>query len=528
MPGGSTANTQSSGQSVSGQQGSVTEITPGSLHPKLANTERDEEVQGEKGQNQRIKDGKPFSDGKVAPSRVVPTKEELDALITGVKGIGGTDRVVGNTVIGSGPMSPPTTPPASNPSSPGAQERKLLSASKLTSRPTYQPVHIVAHSSTSVSESDSSKATQAARQILSRDELARSRRKSSGSADSDGSTEGALPSQMKTMARGQHLMPPTPNATPSTICSTDALEVEHDPAQSSLTFMQSVFPTFSIEKVNRRLRAKTGAASTHPSGENQQSVTLEDAGVELVCPDWKGAVIVAKVCEPLGGTSSEEEELTEVEEEPLTIRTLYLSLPPSVTQLKTHGAQGSSRLSSPPLAMQYGSASSPLSPPNNDATLPTHLRESLLSVLDHASEKLECEKVVICVERETKDFKSLLHGLCYVGGQIVSYGPAKSGSRKDNAVAISGGLTPSRTSSLGGFSPFTASSLGRSSSLSKSASRTSKPESEADADADDVEVATLVGGSSASESENEFSTMGLVGVQGLLPRQGLVLVAVDL
>ena len=40
-----------------------------------------------------------------------------------------------------------------------------------------------------------------------------------------------------------------------------------------------------------------------------------------------------------------------------------------------------------------------------------------------------------------------------------------------------------------------------------------------------VEGSTLVG---TSESETETSTLGLDGVEGLMPRKGLVLVAVDL
>lgn len=52
----------------------------------------------------------------------------------------------------------------------------------------------------------------------------------------------------------------------------------------------------------------------------------------------------------------------------------------------------------------------------------------MLAVLDAASEKLGCESVMVCLDRKMRDFASVLHGLCYVGGALVA--AAKEGKEE--------------------------------------------------------------------------------------------------
>ncbi len=41
-------------------------------------------------------------------------------------------------------------------------------------------------------------------------------------------------------------------------------------------------------------------------------------------------------------------------------------------------------------------------------------------MLDAASEKLGCDSVMVCLNKAMRDFASVLHGLCYVGGALVA------------------------------------------------------------------------------------------------------------
>ncbi|CDS00796.1 hypothetical protein [Sporisorium scitamineum] len=112
-----------------------------------------------------------------------------------------------------------------------------------------------------------------------------------------------------------------------------------------------------------------------------QNLAVEDAGVELVSPGWSGAVIKSgalasnQVSSSFTSTSSSDSSAD-------TQRTLYVSMPSVV-----------------------------------DASL---LREQVLAVLDAASEKLGCESVMVCLNKAMRDFATVLHGLCYVGGALVA------------------------------------------------------------------------------------------------------------
>lgn len=112
-----------------------------------------------------------------------------------------------------------------------------------------------------------------------------------------------------------------------------------------------------------------------------RNLAVEDAGVELVSPGWSGAVIKSGAGGPVQASSSFSS-TSSSDSSADTQRTLYVSMPPVV-----------------------------------DASL---LREQVLAVLDAASEKLGCDSVMVCLNKAMRDFASVLHGLCYVGGALVA------------------------------------------------------------------------------------------------------------
>ena len=50
----------------------------------------------------------------------------------------------------------------------------------------------------------------------------------------------------------------------------------------------------------------------------------------------------------------------------------------------------------------------------------SRLRDNMLRILDMASDSASASRVVFCLERNTLDLASLLHGMCYVGGHLSS------------------------------------------------------------------------------------------------------------
>ncbi|KDN43427.1 hypothetical protein K437DRAFT_257487 [Tilletiaria anomala UBC 951] len=542
-----------------------------------------------------MKNGRPMSDGAPASARHAP--------------------VVIHEAIAStpSPASPPATPPSSNPASPSLCTRAPLPAATAAASPSTA----FATAAWAVYDElgghgrgrQHHAASEAARDILHRDD--RARRASSASSHSSSRSSSsrhdehkqknqnyltetlrgvaitAAPATQQAKTTTKHtnlsnrtdasasatagvagLMPPTPNATPSIMSSADeiVLDVKHDPARVALAFMRTVFPRFKLERANERLARLRKSKSASMSSSTRKTIVVEDASVELVCKDWRGAVLAVPLVSSVSAAAgAEDEDETEVERdegdeegEGEMRRTLYLSLPPTVTSSAVKNSAGtdapfayahsndvSMSSSTLPPSIMSSRASASHSPANNDATLPPHLRESLLSVLDHASEKLGCEKVVICVERHTtRDFKSLLHGLCYVGGQVVSYGPGTA-SATATARATGAGVSISMRSKE---------SLVSSTAMARFGSPTSSMSSNSNFSGSVEEGTTLVGSSGSSEcgdlvgrgdgegdedavgdavivseeSENELSTKCLPGVEGLVPAKGLVLVAVDL
>lgn len=138
-------------------------------------------------------------------------------------------------------------------------------------------------------------------------------------------------------------------------------------------------------------------------GNVNDDVSIEDAGVELVSPGWTGAVIKTGVDHSVMSTSLASATSSSASSSSDSQRTLYVSMPKVV-----------------------------------DSSL---LREQVLSILDAASDKLGCEHVMICLQSHMRDFSTVLHGLCYVGGQVVA---ASSSSRP---------ATPGKDSAQTTFAP---------------------------------------------------------------------------
>ncbi|CEH14539.1 Ornithine decarboxylase antizyme [Ceraceosorus bombacis] len=144
----------------------------------------------------------------------------------------------------------------------------------------------------------------------------------------------------------QPLMPNTPEATPTTMSPAEGL-LRHQPTASAFELLQSIYPLL-------------------PSASSSLGVA-QDAGVELVCSKWRGAVL-----DEDGGTGT------------TSSRSLHVLMP-------------------------------------NDIRAGGPLRDEILALLDLASERLACGRVIIAMERaEMEDFPTTLHGLCYVGAQVVS------------------------------------------------------------------------------------------------------------
>lgn len=113
-----------------------------------------------------------------------------------------------------------------------------------------------------------------------------------------------------------------------------------------------------------------------------RNLSVEDAGVELVSPGWSGAVIKSGPAGSVQHASRSFSSVCSSDSSAETQRTLYVSMPAVV-----------------------------------DSSL---LREQVLAVLDAASEKLGCESLMVCLDRAMRDFASVLHGLCYVGGAMIA------------------------------------------------------------------------------------------------------------
>ncbi|KAN0060466.1 hypothetical protein ACQY0O_007797 [Thecaphora frezii] len=187
------------------------------------------------------------------------------------------------------------------------------------------------------------------------------------------------------------LMPATPEVSPDQ-------EVQHFAVKSAKAFFHRIFKDFS------------------------EQARVEDAGVELVCPGWSGAVLKtsgsasSEAAVPHSESYSSDASNSSGTSSADSKRTLYVSMPSLVDQ--------------------------------------SQLREHVLALLDAASEKLGCDSVVLCLDRQMRDFAMVLHGLCYVGGQVVSVGrSSSSGGQEAEASTSSSWHSAPDVEAISGFAP---------------------------------------------------------------------------
>lgn len=227
-------------------------------------------------------------------------------------------------------------------------------------------------------------------------------------------------------------MPDTPAATPesfqypstsrgssatstnSSLPSGPELGVSHRPTFSARAFMVELFP--SLE--DKLLSAKSVVNSKSKSRKNRslkEGWLAEDAGVELIenCFGWRGAVLDRNgaVMRKTGRGTPEK-------------RVLYVSMP--------LGDNNNNRISG-------GQEPNPTSTSNHLYQSQASLRTTVLSLLDFASDSLHppCGALVLSIEKDLLaqgELPSLLHGLCYVGGNVVSFNGEKEESAEEGGA----------------------------------------------------------------------------------------------
>lgn len=208
-------------------------------------------------------------------------------------------------------------------------------------------------------------------------------------------TEVKLREALNAISTQREGLPDTPESTPLTMSPADA-NIRHSPHTSARQFVQTILP---------RLQA---------IGQGGRRYLIEDAGIELVCSGWSGAVLIdtkAGLSCNLGQSRS------------------FISSSSWSSSRMSRTSSASSLAPSPPrrtLLTRIG-----------PSTLDTKdLRSSILDALDHATEKLRVDNVVFVVDRSGLDdeqFRAMVHGLCYVGASVVGHGEQGSLKRQGQA-----------------------------------------------------------------------------------------------
>lgn len=194
---------------------------------------------------------------------------------------------------------------------------------------------------------------------------------------------------LSSMSRREHKdqieLPDTPESTPLTMSPAEML-IRHQPNPSARDFVTLILP---------RLYA---------IGQGGRRYLVEDAGMELVCSGWTGAVLIDTKA---GSTAS------------TSFKSRSMSSSVSSTRMsRSLSSSSSSIAASPPRRILLTKIAA--------AQMDTKdLRSSILDALDHATEKLQVDNVVFVVDRNGLDdekFRAMVHGLCYVGASIVGHG----------------------------------------------------------------------------------------------------------
>ncbi|UZJ53823.1 hypothetical protein CBS101457_003143 [Exobasidium rhododendri] len=211
-----------------------------------------------------------------------------------------------------------------------------------------------------------------------------------------------LQSMARQEAQHKFELPETPESTPLTMSPAELL-ILHRPNVSAQRFTTTILPRLSA------------------IGQGGRRYLIEDAGMELVCPGWTGAVLI-----------DTKPSLTAVNV--MKSKSMSSSISSSRMSHSSSSASNTRATSSKPRRILLTKIAASLMDTKD-------LRSSILDALDHATEKLQVENVVFVLDRTGLDdakFRAMVHGLCYVGASIVGHGSHGDGTNKSNNQASGG------------------------------------------------------------------------------------------
>jgi len=192
--------------------------------------------------------------------------------------------------------------------------------------------------------------------------------------------------------------PPTPDASPqSSIMEMNLVRSGNNRPDAGLATPPTTPPNFSTtihdNASTNLLLAKLFPANAAEAARYARGVSIESNQPDGSCSWWDGFILTAPPAPVAAPTQLKSKSRSKVVPHSFPIRTLYMS---AQNALKQHDS----------------------------------IRESIVALLDLAGEHLECDAVVMVLEREkgengrgSQEFGELLHSLMYVGFTVVTRPP---------------------------------------------------------------------------------------------------------
>jgi hypothetical protein len=149
-------------------------------------------------------------------------------------------------------------------------------------------------------------------------------------------------------------------------------------------------------------------------GQGGRRYLVEDAGMELICPGWTGAVLIDTKPSAVN---------------PMRSRSISSSVSSGRYSNSSSSTSNARVIVSKPRRILLTRIAASLIDTKD-------LRSSILDALDHATERLLVDNVVFVLDRTGLDdtkFRAMVHGLCYVGASIVGHGSHGDGNQKSNS-----------------------------------------------------------------------------------------------
>ncbi|KAE8208686.1 hypothetical protein CF327_g7040 [Tilletia walkeri] len=222
----------------------------------------------------------------------------------------------------------------------------------------------------------------------------------------------------------------------SSLSLEDTLQASHDrgpSAHASSAVLASLAPRCEAADVDEFAEGWNGAVLVGPVPSVPGAVSSGSLG-SIGSPSRSSAIGVTPTS-PLGMSGRHRRDLEaeaevetgeEVEED--EHRTLYVTLPgpvsaptPPKSPVESEKVGSGDALDEKTSLIQRPLPIRRISRSSSSASsaVAATLRHAVLNVLDLASETLSCTTVVFVLERNRPDLADLLHGLCYVGGQVL-------------------------------------------------------------------------------------------------------------